>query len=281
MSTPSDAPVPGTPPAIPPALAAPDQPVGADQELRSLVTQILQSSSLGFDPNTTRKGIVVSIETGSTPTLTVQLSGDTTASVAGVRYIDSYSPVAGDTVLIMKQGADLFAIGRIAISTAASVGWVQPTLAGGFSHVGNGIMYRKVWDNGSWKMQWKGQANRSSGTSVLSSALASDLRPGVDKLIAIAGEGLSIAKLTFTSSGTVTLLGSLSGHWHNIPSTGHSHSGTSSDAIHSHGGAVPNSNSHNHSLVSDGTHSHGHTDAPSVDEQDITAISLNSIEYFL
>src|SRR5205823_12765575 len=107
--------------------------------------------------------------TATPPTVTVQLSGDTT-DIPGLRYLDSYSPVVGNTVAILKQGTDLLVIGRVAEEDAAGVsGWQTASLGSGFSHNANGggnFEYRRVWDNGAWKVQFKGMVGRSSGTTI-------------------------------------------------------------------------------------------------------------------
>ena len=46
--------------------------------------------------------------------LHVFLSGMTEESVANVRYLDSYTPTAGDTVWLLKSGIDRFVIGALA-----------------------------------------------------------------------------------------------------------------------------------------------------------------------
>lgn len=84
-------------------------------ELRELATELARPE-LAFDPATVRKGTVVSFDsTGTPPTLGITLSGDLTITVSGVRFIESYSPTVGDTVLILKQGTDVLVLGPVAL----------------------------------------------------------------------------------------------------------------------------------------------------------------------
>ncbi|MCX5535195.1 hypothetical protein OG785_32160 [Streptomyces sp. NBC_00006] len=111
MTTPDES-GPVEPPVVPEEAAAQD--VAADAEaaaaaqrdaIRELATEIAKQAILAFDPATVRKSAVTAIATTATPpTLSVQISGDTTTTIDGVRYIDSYAPVGGDTVLIIKAG---------------------------------------------------------------------------------------------------------------------------------------------------------------------------------
>lgn len=63
------------------------------------------------------------------PTPGLRISGDTT-EIPGIRYIASYAPVVGDTVLVIKQGTDLVALGEIAGQFSDST-WTTATLGAG------------------------------------------------------------------------------------------------------------------------------------------------------
>lgn len=60
-----------------------------------------------------RIGVVDSVQTS---TVTIKLGGDTT-TIAGVKYLACYSPVAGDTVCILENGHDLLILDRISDNT--------------------------------------------------------------------------------------------------------------------------------------------------------------------
>lgn len=259
MSTPTepgDA-VPQSPPVVPEEAAAQDQ--AADQQsaesaqldaIRELATEIAKQAVLDFDPATIRKGTVTAIaDTSAPPTLSVQISGDTTTTIDGVRYVDSYKPATGDVALIIKQGTDLVALGTIAANYSAT-GWTTVTLAAGWSHGGNGggnVRYRRVWDNGSPKMQWRGMASRSSGTVAVSTPLASGYRPLARVSIDVARTatgGSNVVKLDFESDGTVNMVGGQT-----APNSGTTGSTTPNDSTHSHG-------QHEHG-IDDSTHQHG------------------------
>jgi len=183
----------------------------ADAELRTLVQELIAQSQLGFDPATMRKGIITVINpfVSGTPTVDLTLSGDDTVTVPAVRFLDSYSPVVGDNVILMKQGADIVVLGRIAIGTSTDVGWIQAALAAGFAHDSNtgNLMYRRVWDNGCWKVQFKGGIIRTSGNTIIS-ALATDYRPSNTVVLVAARDdngGAPSVKIRINTSGSVVL----------------------------------------------------------------------------
>lgn len=304
MSTPSDPAesVPQEPAVVPEEAAAQDQ--AAEQQtaesaqldaIRELATEIAKQAVLDFDPATIRKGTVTAIaDTSVPPTLSVQISGDTTTTIDGVRYVDSYKPATGDVALIIKQGTDLVALGTIAANYSAT-GWTTLDLGSGFTHNGNNngnVRYRKVWDNGSPKMQWRGAVNRSSGTVITSVPLASDLRPQNLVSVVVARSavgGANAVKLDFATDGTVNLIGlnvapnggttgsttpndsthNHGGHSHDIPNNDHFHGGdtggsTAGDSSHNHAGAVVTV-THQHPTHSHGisvtSHTHGGTNS--------------------
>lgn len=269
MSTPSDpgSSIPQKPPITPEEAAAQDAAAAAQaadaaqtDAIRELATEIAKQAVLDFDPATIRKGVITAIaDTSAPPTISVQISGDTTTTIDGIRYITSYAPVVGDTALIIKQGTDLVALGNIAAAFSASA-WTVVTLGAGFGHNGNGngnVRYRKVWDNGSPKMQWKGAATRSSGTAVVSVPLASGYRPVERRSVIVArtAGGSNVVKLDFDTDGTVNMVGA-----NTAPL-----SATPSDSVHNHGG-------HDHGIASS---SHGHS-VPTSNQQNIGSTSGTS-----
>lgn len=268
-------------------------------ELRALVSEILKPA-LSFEPATIRKAIVTAISAATTPpTISVQMSGDTTTTVSGVRIEEDYSPRVGHTVLIFKQGNDIFAFGHIAdLAGAASGGWTTAGLASGWTHNGNSggdVQYRKVMQDGSWKMQWRGCVGTGSGTSVLASALAAEFCPASKRPVITGRDpagGAVACQLDFNTSGTITVVGgtqtadsasvsgntgststegsvssgggfSVGSHGHYIDFdgnggiAGHNHFGGNSGGGFSVGshGHSFNGDSHNHSF-SGGSHSH-------------------------
>lgn len=286
MTTPDES-VPAEPPVVPEEAAAQDAAAEAEQAaaaqldaIRELATEIAKQTLLDFDPATIRKGAVTAIATTSAPpTLSVQISGDTTTTIDGVRYIEGYNPVVGDVVQFFKQGTDLIAFGKVAEQFSQST-WTLAPLGSGWSHNGNSggnVMYRKVWDHGSPKMEWKGTAARSSGTAVLGTPLDSTYRPAVLRPTTAARTGTGGAnsvKLDFYPDGTVLMVGgatapsgtaaaasgttgSESGHNHGITNNDHSHGGdTNSGGSHGHGIA---NNDHNHGSPTGTTSGHSHS----------------------
>lgn len=65
-----------------------------------------------------RQAVVQSVQTGS---VTIRL-GASTVDITGVRYLASYSPVAGDTVWVLVDGPDLLIFGRVATTNQGVVG---------------------------------------------------------------------------------------------------------------------------------------------------------------
>ncbi|QES45277.1 hypothetical protein DEJ49_33605 [Streptomyces venezuelae] len=284
MSTPDES-VPSEPPVTPEEAAAQDAAAQAEaaaaaqlQAIRELAAEIAKQTLLDFDPATIRKGTVTAIaDTASPPTLSVQISGDTTTTIDGIRSIESYVPVVGDTALIIKQGTDLVALGKIAAAYSAT-SWTVVTLGAGWTHNGNGggqVRYRRIWDNGSPKMQWRGVAARSSGTVAVSTPLATGYRPlarvPVDAGRSEAG-GATTVKLHFETDGTVVMVGgttvptaeaasgntgSESSHSHGMENNVHDHGGgVSSEGSHTHGIA---NNDHNHGGSTNSASGHSHT----------------------
>ncbi|MGH9251576.1 MAG: hypothetical protein ACRD0W_18950 [Acidimicrobiales bacterium] len=60
-----------------------------------------------------RQAAVVSAQAGPPRSLTMHLAGDTTTDITGVRFLDSYTPVAADTVWALQNGSDFLVIGRL------------------------------------------------------------------------------------------------------------------------------------------------------------------------
>lgn len=78
-------------------------------------TRQLASTLTRMGPDTSnlggyRKGVIVSVEAGPPSTCTITLSGDPT-EIPGIAYVDSYTPVVDETVIIGKQGGSLLILG--------------------------------------------------------------------------------------------------------------------------------------------------------------------------
>jgi len=245
------------------------------------------------------KGIVTAV---ALPYISVQLGGDTSASIGNVRFIDSYSPNVGDTVQLMKQGSDILAYGQInTLTTAQSQnGWVAPTLASGWTtDSSDPVLYRRVVDNGDYKIQLRGRAY-ASGTPTLIWTMPSDMRPLFQKApILVArgfGGGSVAAQLDVLANGSINLVGATAGittvtvnaggndtnstQQPNVAASGNvgggftdTAAGTNHNhicALHSHGIFA-----HSHTI-----NDHTHTTTPvAVTYPDF--VSFNGVEYFL
>ena len=60
-------------------------------------------------------GVVQTVNTGPPLTVSIQLLGDTTGTITvNARYLGSYSPTAGDSVVCVLHGKDLIVLGALA-----------------------------------------------------------------------------------------------------------------------------------------------------------------------
>lgn len=281
-----------------------------EKQLRDLATQIADMTKLGFDPMTIRKGIIASVsDATSPPTVSLNISGDVGTLVSEVRLLNNYTPLVGQTVLLAKQGTEIFLLGSIASdnphvaaqSSESGNGWTTLSPSNGSSGSGdNAIRYRRVMDHGSWKMQWRGEWNPAGSSTMIASgqALDTDYRPGGRRALAAARDasGATTLRMEFSSDGTVTMwqsaptinntgdIGTSTGSAGSFSIGSHSHGYDdnygangefiSSDGTYSAGGFSVGSHTHAGYTV---THNHGGTTqiaAPSW-------ISLNGLEYFL
>lgn len=145
------------------------------------------AQTLAYDPGqpvTMTKGTVQAYAIGGQPpTLDLYLSGDNTTLIQGVRFLDSYSPALGDVVQVLKQGPMLLVVGQIAGGAAAghaANGWVTPLLSSGCSeHPSDPPYYRLILDNGSKKVQLRGQILLTGSPTTLWQ-MPEDLRPAFD-----------------------------------------------------------------------------------------------------
>jgi hypothetical protein len=261
-----------------PPVSAPQGQGNVDDEIRQLAT------ALAPEPVTAMSGekaVIDSISlggSGTPPTVTVNLGG---VLIPGVAIAANYTPQVGDTVVLARQGNSYVALFRIGAesskSTQAEGGWTQASLHASHGHNGGQtVMYRRVNDHGSWKMQWKGVLTYGGNTTLLASALAADFRPSVTRQNTIARSvtgGESTARIDWNTDGTATF-------WGLTRNTTTDYGGVSN---HNHGGETGYTdpvdglaNNHAHSIpMSDLTHTHGiSVDAP-------PWVSLDGVEYFL
>jgi hypothetical protein len=270
-----------------------------DQQLRDLATQIAQQAKLGFDPTTIRKGIITGVSEGPPPTVSINLSGDTGTLISEVATLNNYTPLVGQTVLVAKQGTEIFLLGSIAAvvprsvsgSSSSTDGWVKATLTNG-THGGNDndVYYRRIMDNGSWKMQWRGVWNPGGQTFMINTAdaLDTDYRPTSYRALAAARDvtsstdRLATVRMDFAADGTIRYYSAAPALDINPSSPG-----TSDNGSHAHGyfddwdGVGSGSND---TTNSGGSHSHtvdSHYHGGSISVAAPTWISLNGLEYFL
>lgn len=285
MTTPSDPqspgenPVPSVPEPTPEqaaeAQAAADKAAAEaaqTEAIRALAAEITKQALLTLDPCTIKKGTVVSIQsTGTPPTLTITLSGSAT-EIPGVRYIDSYAPVAGDTVDVLWQNSAVLVLGQVAANFAEST-WTTVPLVNGNSHNGNGngnFQMRRVWDHGAWRVDLQGGINYAGNN--IANSIDAKYRPvnATRRTVLCARDagGANDVKIDIGADGTVSMVGGTTApfsqtpndsthnhgqHEHGIDVSSHTH------AAHSHNSSAQNAglSEHNHSgAVSTVGHQH-------------------------
>lgn len=276
-------------PAMPP-VSSPQGQGNLDDEVRQL------AAALAPDPVTAmsgHKGEIDSVDLGdasTAPSVTVNIGG---VLVPGVAIAANYTPQPGDTVVLAKQGNSYVALFRInavgSKSDEAEGGWITASLDSSHAVQGSAtVMYRRINDHGSWKMQWKGAVDYGAGDSnLLASALDAEYRPSVPRQVPIARSvtgGESAARLDANTDGTLTFWGLTRTNTSSTDGvSNHTHGGSTGFAGdshgHSHNGAVAFTSfaeSHSHSISStDLSHSH------SVSITDPPWVSLDGVEYFL
>lgn len=103
-----------------------------DRVLRQLV-QELAKIGINFAPVQMRKGTLISIQDGTPPSLTVNISG---SNVPGIRYKKSYHPVVGDVVLMFKQGGEYIVDSALATDYPADAHVGNLEIDGALNHDG-------------------------------------------------------------------------------------------------------------------------------------------------
>ncbi|MBM4570277.1 hypothetical protein GS489_07605 [Rhodococcus hoagii] len=186
------------------------------QQISSLADALIPQTQPGAILS---KGKVMSWESGLPPTVTIQLGGDTSSSIPFVRYLDSYTPTPGDTVLIAKQGSEIIVIGKaheFYLGQPEKNGWLPPSLTTTWNRTVAGAappLFRKVFDHGEQRIQMQGRVWRNgSNTSATLFTLPVGYRPTVQRLMLAAREnlgGLNEVQVVIEPSGAVNIDGHL------------------------------------------------------------------------
>lgn len=273
------------------------QPSTDTAEIRALAMQ-LTAMTTSPPGAVLSQAVVTAVDlAGTPPTATITLSGSTTP-VPGVRFLSSYTPVVSDTVQVVKQSNSILILGHTADTGTASAtdgGWQTPSLASGFTTNGNSngpAQYRRVMDNGVWKVQWIGSLGHTgTSTTILSAALPANYRPSAKRSILVSRDvqgGSNVAQIDFNTDGTMSLVGATTGpsgttgtesanHTHFLGSSDTQLSGYlsqgGSDLGHAHGLGTSYTE-----VYASNTHTHTLSGATVVDP---TWIGLNHVEYFL
>lgn len=272
-------------PAMPP-VSSPQGQGNVDDEIRQLAAALAPAPVTALSGH---KGDVDSVDLGDAstpPTVTVDIGG---VLVPGVAIAANYTPQVGDTVVLAKQGNSYVALFRIGAvgskSDETEGGWQEASLHADHAVQGTStVMYRRINDHGSWKMQWKGAVDYGSNTTLLASALASEYRPSQSRQLTIAcsvagTNELATGRIDANTDGTLTF-------WGLTPTWDLGSSGFGGVSNHTHGGSTGVTdpadglaNAHSHTIPSsDLTHSH---DLGTLTISTPPWVSMDGVEYFL
>lgn len=140
-------------------------------------------------------------------TITCTIMGDPTL-IPGIAFMDTYTPMVGDSPIFMKQGTDLIAIGTIQ-GASSSASWTPVSYKAGYTDVagvGGPGMYRAVCESGDVKVQIKGSFTPPgvAGTGLAWTYPASSVWiPAHERDITIATNLTTDVQLHFDTAGNV------------------------------------------------------------------------------
>lgn len=253
MTTPVNQPPSGQVPTPQPGAAPTDADVNA---LASQIKAMVDAASAG-SVQLSQALVAATALTATPPTVSVTLSGSA-VQIDGVSFMEGYTPAVGDNVDVLKQGNAIVVIGHVAdtgSATETTAGWVATSITG--------ISYRKVLDNGQFKVQFMGQGTATGATLF---TLPTGFRPLVTKERTVTLANYGACNLVITSGGVCSLTANntststSSTHSHGIfrsligylsqagSDLGHSHDG--SGAADLGGGATDVGGAHTHTLGS-------------------------------
>jgi len=254
-----------------PPVSSPAGQGNVDDEIRQLASALAPEE---VEALSGVKATVDSVSLGDAstpPKIQINLGG---ILIPNIAVAANYSPNVGDTVVLVKQGNSYLALTKIqdkgtAVANSTDGGFTKATLNSGHAHNGNSngdLMYRRILDNGAWKVQWQGSFTLGASDTIISggNALPSDFRPKSRRTMLAARDAtnLVLVKMDFNTDGTVALVqpemgtSSISSHSHSLGSSdvrlsgylsqggsdlGHLHGlgSSSSDGGHSHDVARP------------------------------------------
>lgn len=256
---PSSGPVPAPAPSSDPTEA----------EINALAAQLQAMMDNGPAATMAQATVVATALTATPPTCSINLSGSTT-QIDGVRFLSNYTPVVNDTVSVIKQTGSVLIIGHTAdtgTSSATTAGWTASGITG--------ISYRKVMDNGAWKVQFMGSGTASSSSLF---TLPTGFHPAATRKIHVVLDNNASTWLQVTTGGVCTLVAPPGGGTTGSTDDGHQHTNTD-DHTHSHGGAVAVTSFADSTALASGV-SHTHT-IPGGSLTFSNTVYLDSKEFFL
>lgn len=90
-----------------------------------VVQTILDPANDLNQPYTQLRQAVVQAITPGNNTADLYLSGDTTALVTGVHFLNNFQPTVGDTVFVLKSKTDVIGLGKVSTATAGGYAQIQ------------------------------------------------------------------------------------------------------------------------------------------------------------
>lgn len=178
-----------------------------DAGIRELARVLLPDARLRSDVRLIQ-GIVASIQYDG---ISVYLGGETSLPVSRIRYLQSYVPVVGDVVWLLRNGPDLFAIGET-MPTLGTIGDFQyPVLLNGFTNLSPGTPATpwegaRYWITPDGWVHLHGLVIRAAGNTALPIFnLPVGFRPATTQRLSALVGGNVLAEIDISTNGDVNV----------------------------------------------------------------------------
>ena len=162
------------------------------------LTKAIINNSQNPERLTRHYGVVVSIQgTTSPPTLTCTIDSNAT-QIPGIQWLDSYVPIVGDVVWLLRRKSTFLAVGALANSTTS---WITATLNSPWGVFGGRPPQYRVTNN---VVYFRGAASTTATTSSTVFTIPAAYQPTQNMNFAGFQAGPFLFNLGVTSSGSVT-----------------------------------------------------------------------------
>lgn len=187
-------------------------PSPTDAQVNALASQLksmVDAASAG-SVQLSQATVAATALTATPPTVSVTMSGST-VQIDGVSFMEGYTPAVGDNVDLLKQGNAILVLGHVAdvgTGTSTNGGWAASGITG--------ISYRKVIDNGAFKVQFTGSGTATSASLF---TLPVGFRPAVTRILPGAAflANFGVCNVQITTGGVATLVSDQGGgHIHGV-----------------------------------------------------------------